>query len=247
MIPGIAASKNVAIDPSQERKYGTRYLPVSEFNKSTRKDTNGTGGQSIRLVNEFNKPVHPFADRLLAQGLLLDKVRGVTSSGARREVPSSVFGISTPGPLDNGPDGKKRQVGYTNDKTGPIPVTRLGGSSFVMDDGDKEGQNELVRIRTRTGHQILMHNSSDLIYIGNSKGTAWIELTSNGKIDVYAEDSVSIHTENDFNFKAERDKKYLDWRYIQKPYEDYKIIHCYTSNNKYLGLCNNILMHSSTF
>ena len=205
MIPGIAASTNVAIDPTQERKYGTRYLPVGEFNKSTRKDTNGTGGQSIRLVNEFNKPVHPFADRLLSQGLLLDKVRGVTSSGARREVPSSVFGISTPGPLDTTPNGKKRQVGYTNDKTGPIPVTRLGGSSFVMDDGDKEGQNELVRIRTRTGHQILMHNSSDLIYIGNSKGTAWIELTSNGKIDVYAEDSVSIHTENDFNFKAERD------------------------------------------
>jgi predicted chitinase/uncharacterized protein (DUF2345 family) len=74
-----------------------------------------------------------------------------------------------------------------------------------MDDGDVNGQNELVRIRTRTGHQILMHNSQDLIYIANSKGTAWIELTSNGKIDVYAADSVSIHTEADFNFRADRD------------------------------------------
>jgi predicted chitinase len=74
-----------------------------------------------------------------------------------------------------------------------------------MDDGDKDGQNELVRIRTRTGHQILMHNSSDLIYISNSKGTSWIELTSNGKIDIYAQDSISVHTENDFNFRADRD------------------------------------------
>jgi hypothetical protein len=50
-----------------------------------------------------------------------------------------------------------------------------------------------------------MHNSEDLIYIANSRGTAWIELTSNGKIDIFATDSVSIHTENDFNFKADRD------------------------------------------
>jgi uncharacterized protein (DUF2345 family) len=74
-----------------------------------------------------------------------------------------------------------------------------------MDDGDKDGQNELVRIRTRTGHQILLHNSQDLIYIANSKGSAWIELTSNGKIDIYAQDSISVHTEQDFNFKADRD------------------------------------------
>ena len=46
--------------------------------------------------------------------------------------------------------------------------------------------NELVRLRTRTGHQILMHNSEDLIYIGNAKGTTWIEMTANGKIDIFA-------------------------------------------------------------
>jgi hypothetical protein len=62
-----------------------------------------------------------------------------------------------------------------------------------------------VRIRTRTGHQILLHNSEDLIYIGNAKGTTWIELTSNGKIDIYAKDSISVHTENDLNFTADRD------------------------------------------
>jgi lysozyme len=85
------------------------------------------------------------------------------------------------------------------------PISRLGGSTFVMDDGDENGNNELVRIRTRTGHQILLHNSQDLIYIANAPGTAWIEMTSNGKIDIYAADSVSIHSEVDFNFRAERD------------------------------------------
>jgi hypothetical protein len=195
MVPGIAASKQSSITAEQERKYGTSYLPVAEFH--TKSQTLSTGKKPAYI----SKPVHPFADRLLAQGLLLDTVRGVTSSSARRETPSAVFGISTPGPLD--PNGKKGKIGYEGNRQ--EPVSRLGGSTFVMDDGDINGQNELVRLRTRTGHQILMHNSQDLIYIANSKGTAWIELTSNGKIDIYAQDSVSIHTEADFNFRADRD------------------------------------------
>jgi hypothetical protein len=111
-------------------------------------------------------------------------------------------------------------------------VSRLGGTQLVFDDGDDRYQrkkpagtggveyadtlngekgdpeipyNEYVRLRTRTGHQVLLHNSEDLIYIGNAKGTTWIELTSNGKIDIYAEDSISIHTEQDLNIRADRD------------------------------------------
>ena len=196
MIPGIAASKQVAMTDEQRRKYGTDYLPVAEFHKKSKKLQNPN-------PERFAKPIHPFADRLLQQGLLLDTIRGVTSSGARREIPSSVFGISTPGPLDTSSGAKKGAIGYGSGTM--APVSRLGGSTFVMDDGDINGQNELVRLRTRTGHQILMHNSQDLIYIANSKGTAWIELTSNGKIDIYSHDSVSIHSENDFNFRADRD------------------------------------------
>jgi predicted chitinase len=196
MVPGIAASKQVAVTEEQRRKYGTDYLPVAEFHKSSKKLENPN-------VERFAKPVHPFADRLVQQGLLLDTTRGVTSSSARREAPSGVFGISTPGPLDDSPGAKRGKLGYEGNAQ--APVSRLGGSSFVMDDGDVNGQNELVRIRTRTGHQILMHNSQDLIYIANSKGTAWIEMTSNGKIDIYAADSVSIHSEQDFNFRADRD------------------------------------------
>jgi len=198
MVPGIAASNHAYLSPEQQLKYQTSNLPVAEFLMRNIKSHPMPGSQY--------RPVHPFADRLLAQGLLVDNIRGITSSSARREIPSNVYGISTPGPLDL--NGRKAAVGY--DKKVLVPITRLGGTQFVMDDGKvdkKTGKivDELVRIRTRTGHQILMHNSSDLIYIANSKGTAWIELTSNGKIDIYAADSVSIHTEADFNFRADRD------------------------------------------
>jgi predicted chitinase len=198
MTPGIAASQYSAVSPADEAKYGTRLLPVAEYHKKSR-------GMEIPNPDTFTKPIHPFADRLLEQGLLLDTIRGVTSSSARREVPSMVFGISTPGPVDKSVNAPRKNIGFKNSDQVRIPVSRLGGSTFVMDDGDKDGQNELVRIRTRTGHQILLHNSSDLIYIANAKGTAWVELTANGKIDIYAQDSISIHSEQDFNFRADRD------------------------------------------
>ena len=137
MTPGIAASEYAAITPEQERYYGTKLLPVAEYHKGSRKN-------EIPKPEIFTKPVHPFADRLLEEGLLLDTIRGVTSSSARREAPSQVFGISTPGPID--PKSEQKNIGF--DKSHLVPTSRLGGSTFVMDDGDKDGLNELIRIRT---------------------------------------------------------------------------------------------------
>ena len=197
MIPGIAASKNSAVTRDHINTYGTTLLPVAEIHKKSQ----NINDESV--IDNIPKAVHPFADRLLQQGLLLDTIRGVTSSSARREIPSAVFGISTPGPVDTRNGAKRGSIGYQSSRQ--APVSRLGGTTFVMDDGDLNGNNELVRIRTRTGHQILLHNSSKLIYIANAEGTAWLEMTSQGKIDIYAADSVSIHSENDINLRAERD------------------------------------------
>lgn len=191
MVPGIGSSANFQKSDSAYKNAAA--LPVAEFNKKSPNTPDN--------IDSVKRPVHPFADVLLNQGLILDNIRGVTSSSARRERPSMVFGISTPGPLDLA--GPRNKIGYSGNTT--MPTSRLGGSTFVMDDGDLDGNNELVRIRTRTGHQILLHNTADLIYIANSKGTAWLEFTSDGKIDIYAADSVSIHTEGDFNLKADRD------------------------------------------
>ena len=199
-------------------------LPVGEQNKSRHLEHPVTKPLSVP------KPIHTKAKEVLeTQGLLEDETRGLTTSSARREVPSAVFGINTPGPLDKAYSNRQQRS----------KNARTGGTSFVMDDGDdkfvrktKASQgayeyvniesmdeetyagaekdvgvphNELFRIRTRTGHQILLHNSEDLVYIANANGTAWIEMTANGKIDFFAEDSVSVHSKGDFNFKTDRD------------------------------------------
>ena len=214
MVPGAPAT-TLNTDSQSDR------LPVAEFNSVT--NDNPQGAQTDIL-----KPKHLLADVFTTQGTIKDDTRGITSSGARREQASRVFGISTPGPTDY--TSPKKSIGDSETSI-ETPISTLGGSTFVMDDGDhkyvrkttadegppeyvklttgsgesKIPHNELVRIRTRTGHQILLHNSEDLIYIGNAKGTTWIELTSNGKIDIYAKDSISVHTETDLNFTADRD------------------------------------------
>jgi hypothetical protein len=220
-VPGHAATQFVVEDSKATDK--TR-VPVAEYNKIAQATTADP--------TFIPKPASPLEQVFDTQGLLEDDTRGITTTSARREIPSSVFGISTPGPIDKA--GKKAKIGKAEYQIGQgAYVSRLGGTSFVMDDGDdkflrreksSEGppdyaaveqdeldglkdipHNELVRIRTRTGHQILLHNSEDLIYIGNARGTTWIEMSSDGKIDIYAEDSVSLHSKQDLNFYADRD------------------------------------------
>ena len=205
-----------------------RKLPVGEYNKRTA-STAGTN------PSVYTKPVNSdFYIALARQGLVDDDIRGPADSSSRREIPSRVFGISTPGPTDKRDGAPKAPIGPVEARTQAFSSV-LGGSSIVMDDGDDRqirnsyaGQDAMVytdlvadpeattgiktipkgecmRFRTRTGHQILMHNSEDLIYIANAQGSTWIEMTSNGKIDIYAQDSVSVRTQNDLNISADRD------------------------------------------
>jgi hypothetical protein len=227
MVPGIAASRAVAFAEGQEEKYDTGLVPVAEANRRANALEENTE------IDKIKRAVHPIADHFLEEGLLEDDVRGITHSTSRRNVPSSVYGISTPGPLDRRSGAKKTFIGKTDSQSPvPVPVSRLGGSQFIMDDGDDRYQrrttageggydyadtldgdageptipsDEYIRLRTRTGHQLLLHTSEDLIYIGNSRGTSWIEMTSDGKIDIFAEDSISIHTKQDLNIRADRD------------------------------------------
>jgi uncharacterized protein (DUF2345 family) len=242
MIPGNAASKSAAEQTRENNDtewkestkatkelYGTDFVPTGEFNRKSLGDGTSTLNPEI---DAMKKPVHPFAQVLSDQGLITDTVRGTHTSSSRRETPSNVFGISTPGPVDKRKNAQKGRIGRIDNQINKF-VSRLGGHSIVMDDGNdrllrkyKPGEgppeyadveagdtgglvefphDESFRIRTRTGHQILMHNTEDLIYITNATGSAWIELTSQGKIDIYAADSVSIRTESDFNFVADRD------------------------------------------
>ena len=186
MLPAIGSSRNYL----KTSEWGDKWnkLPITELNAEASEDTDFLNRQ---------KPIHgAVAGQLLRQGLIRDELRGTISSSSQRESPSKVFGFSTPGrPIPYGPN-------YDQ-------ITRFGGHSFVMDDGDENGNDELIRIRTSKGHQISLidgpTDDSQSIYITHANGHAWIEIGRYGTLDVFSTNSVNIRTKGTINLHADGD------------------------------------------
>lgn len=152
------------------------------------------------------------------QGLDQDRIRGFNNSGYMRESPSEIIGISSKGRriTDTGKDFLKenasvlKNINTTDPKIlqGLLgPTSRRKGHSIALDDGDVEGDSNQIRLRTSTGHQILMNDTEGVIYVSNGNGNTWIELGKGGTIDVYASDSINFRTKN-INFHADENIKF---------------------------------------
>jgi hypothetical protein len=72
-----------------------------------------------------------------------------------------------------------------------------------MDDGAVDGTNQLTRLRTASGHQLLMHDTEGVVYLANGSGKAFIEMDKNGKISIYSDKGIDIRAEGDFNLHAD--------------------------------------------
>jgi hypothetical protein len=190
-------------------------LPVTEIN------TNNTDLFNSPRFFDSIKPVQSVvAQALLQQGLINDTERGTINSSSQRESPSAVFGISTPGiPIYSG--GMKPNDIRTKLNSGEIKpndatvIGRVGGHSLVMDDGDLEGNNALLRLRTSKGHQITMNDSGNFFYIVHANGQTWIEFGVEGTVDVYATNSVNVRTKGDINLHADRDINMFAGRFVK--------------------------------
>jgi hypothetical protein len=147
---------------------------------------------------------------MFQQGTLADVQRGPISSTSQRESPSAVFGVSTPGRAvyQGGigeADVKKRIAAGSITATDVNVIGRRGGHSIVLDDGDLEGKDNLVRIRTGGGHQITMSDDGNFFYIIHANGQAWLEFGQEGTIDLYATNSVNVRTQGTINLHADKD------------------------------------------
>lgn len=179
----------------ETQNYGTDLLPVGEKNR--RMVQNAVSAES---ANSFRYPVNRIlADQLQSQGLIQDSVRGTTTSSAKREAPSQVFGINTPGRIRD--DSRKLNIGPEGAVVTP---DRNPGHSFVMDDGAEDGTNQLTRLRTASGHQLLMHDTEGVVYIANGTGNAWIEMDKSGRISMYSNRGINVRSEGDFNLHADK-------------------------------------------
>ena len=117
----------------------------------------------------------PMSNALKQQGLSDDPIRGTTTSSATRESPSKVLGLLTP-----------------------------GQHQFVMDDGDKDGNSKLIRLRTTSGTQLLLDDTSGHVYIISKAGESWMELSADGRIHIYGSKDISIRTQENLNLYADK-------------------------------------------
>jgi hypothetical protein len=206
MVPALAGGNKVDKETAGQEVAGSltdgQTLPVVEFNENN---------DDAYTPNFYNnpKPIHEWQSKILfQQGLDKDPVRGAISSNSQRESPSHVFGISTPGraygndPADDPQYSAKLADGSINAKDYEV-TARKGGHSFVMDDGDSSGVDNLVRIRSAGGHQILMNDTENILYIINSTGTNWIEMRQDGTMNIYNAGSFSLRSQGDLNLYSD--------------------------------------------
>jgi len=203
-VPAMGSAETVVVNANEGNSYGgATKLPVANINKN-----NEAINESPTFFNQ-PKPVHSYlAGVLNQQGLIRDTIRGTIGTSAQRETPSRVgWGVSSPGrPIYEG--------GFTDEtiadaadngsqQTGLKVVARRAGHSIVMDDGDLIGRDQLIRLRTSLGHQILMSDDGQCLHIIHANGQSWVELGKEGTIDLYATNSVNIRTQGDLNLHAD--------------------------------------------
>ena len=146
---------------------------------------------------------------MIQQGLIKDVIRGPITSNSQRESPSAVFGISTPGRaiyqggLSEVDIRAKLEAGTVKPQEATV-IGRRGGHSIVMDDGNLQGYDNLIRIRTSKGHQITMSDDGDCFYITHANGQSWIELGSEGTVDIFSTNSVNVRTKGEINLHADK-------------------------------------------
>jgi phage-related protein len=202
MVPAIGSSKNVITNEGEAQSYGgATQLPVTNINTNNTKMADGIG-----FLTE-PRPVHSYAASILSQqGLVRDPIRGAITSSASRESPSRVgYGVSTPGrPIYEGGFTDESVTDNLNSQDASLKVIgRRSGHSFVMDDGDLVGRDQLIRLRSSLGHQILMSDDGQCLFIIHANGQSWIELGKEGTIDMYSTNSVNIRTQGDLNLHAD--------------------------------------------
>lgn len=192
MVPGIARNiggpnKTFAPD-GQIPATRESVLPVVEYNT-----TANTAFASDGLESTPRRPHEWQSSILVAQGLDKDPVRGAISSSSLRESPSNVYGISTPG----------RRLGNPIDADPQAVVARRGGHQFVMDDGDANGIDQLIRLRTSGGHQLLMNDTEGVMYLASSTGMQYIEFGAKGAMHVYSMGGMNFRSQGVMNLHSD--------------------------------------------
>ncbi len=188
MVPAIGSTENFVKAKTTNKVADISRVPTVEIT-----ELDPTFIDDPRYYDK-EKPIHDVLfSQLFGQGTISDIVRGPIGSNSQRESPSTVYGISTPGDAIKASQESTQVVG------------RTGGHSFIMDDGDFDKKDKHIRLRSSTGHQILLSDSGECLYIQHANGQAWLELGKEGTLDVFSTNSVNVRSQGTINLHADKE------------------------------------------
>lgn len=78
--------------------------------------------------------------------------------------------------------------------------TSPGFHALSMDDRQ---ENCRMRLRTTSGHQIILDDTNERIYIATAHGNNWIEMDQDGNIDIYTSNKLSVHAKQEINLTSD--------------------------------------------
>lgn len=178
MVPGIAKAKTFNEGKQLE-------VPVAEYNKAS-KEADSVDWKVKRALDgetptdNVKRPSHtPHYNGLKEQGLDKDALRGLTSSSARRESPSQVFGILTP-----------------------------GGHQFVMDDADQKlvrlrttSGAQILLDESNGNVYIINKKGTGFVEIDNN---GKIDVWANDSISIRSHKDINLRADRDLNIESGR-------------------------------------------
>lgn len=170
-------------------------LPVTDYDRNT-----------ISTSTQDKYANVPIIEGLKKQNLLYDEEAGVANRSSTRQTTPTVYGMSTPRGnsfiMDDGyteeeltaPTWDDDPDGYQDTQfNNPVNDTRVGGR-----------KNEGVVIKTRSGAQLLLSESSGNVLLINRDGTARISFTGDGDINIHCDKNINMRAGQDINIVAGR-------------------------------------------
>lgn len=183
-------------------------VPVTDYDRNT-----------LHTNRQEKYPNVPIIEGLKKQNLLYDEEKGIANRSSTRQTPSTVYGMTSPRGnsfiLDDGfTDAELTAPTWADDPDGyqdtqfnnPVNDTRIGSR-----------KNEGVVLRTRSGAQLLLSESTGDVLIINRDGTARIEFTGDGDISIHCDKNINMRAGQDINMIAGRNfsvesGKDMNWR-----------------------------------
>ena len=159
-------------------------------NKNLEWRTRGADSQVSGIANVKFNGISKFTDDF--------GIKYTEENGSIRKFVCNGYDLSQENPTANYGDMTPGGINYSSQL---FSWTTPKFHSFSMDD---RVRNKRIRIRSAGGHQIIMDDTNERIYISTAEGQTIIELDQKGNIDIFAQRNLSMHAEGDINLVSDQ-------------------------------------------